>query len=222
MPRRSPAGRHPCRPRHSLTMAGGGTYYFYDEREPQTLLWCKWSQSPFEVTILSKSEIEKKKIRNGQLRKTQILLGGKNTRKKEKKNTLFPWPSVWRNNKTTLDIPAGKNTGELYLTELLETLLPGSGGKKIPNRFVIFFSLACLQLPVKPTTSFQNLLILLIPWLIISSLPSRLHNIPFPGKEFLCPGWQWAGPLSSWPPPPALWLPPLQQGPSWWASGTVT
>lgn len=82
-------------------------------------------------------------------------------------------------------------------------LFPGSG-KTIFQIYLSFFFLAYLQLPVKPTTSFLPFLILLTLWLIISSLPSRLRNHPFPGKEFLGSGWQRTCLLSSCPAHPAL------------------
>lgn len=77
-------------------------------------------------------------------------------------------------------------------------------GKNNSNIFVIFFPLSILTTPGKAHNGFSALFDSSYPvWLRISSLPSRVHNLPFPGKEFLCSGWQRPWLLSSCPAHPA-------------------
>lgn len=120
---------------------------------------------------------------------------------------------MWRNNKTILEIPAGEDTGELYLTELLEIPLPGFGKK--------YFRPSCHFFPQQASDSWKsqppvfNSLILHVLCSIISSLPSRLCSLPFLGRN--CCALAGSKPLFLAAAPLILLArPSLHQGPSRW------
>lgn len=84
-------------------------------------------------------------------------------------------------------MPAGENAGELYLTELLEMVLPDSGKKKNSNIFVLFSS-SMLITPGKANNWFSALFNSAHP--VVNNFQfTQQANVtsPFLGKTFSAP-----------------------------------
>ena len=101
---------------------------------------------------------------------------------------VFPRPSVWRNNKTSLEIPAEEDTGGLCLTELLEMVLSDSGTTTTNSNIFVLFSPRMLITLGKANNQFSALFNSAHPVVNNFQFPQQANvTSPFLGKTFYAP-----------------------------------